>query len=71
MGAEDGYIYPKNEIFSLMERQNPNNERSISASNGMTNMNFKDWVEKINRNSEKADDEWSINLICNYYKIIL
>ena len=35
-----------------------NHERSISASLGMTNMKYEDWVEKVNRNSEKADDEW-------------
>ena len=35
-----------------------NYERSISASVGLTNMDYKDWVEKINRNSETADDEW-------------
>ncbi len=69
------YRLPRYEDFDILkeyvEENYSNNERSISASNGMTNMNFKDWVEKINRNSEKADDEWSINLICNYYKIIL
>ncbi len=35
-----------------------NQEKSISASLGLTNMKYKDWVEKVNRNSEKADDEW-------------
>ncbi len=35
-----------------------NHERSISASLGMTNMKYEDWVEKVNRNSEKTDDEW-------------
>ena len=35
-----------------------NNEKSISASLGLTNMNYQEWVDKINRNSEVADDEW-------------
>lgn len=35
-----------------------NQERSISASLGMTNMKYEEWVNKINRNSENADDEW-------------
>ena len=35
-----------------------NHERSISASLGLTNMKYSEWVNKINRNSEKADDEW-------------
>lgn len=35
-----------------------NYERSISASIGMTDMNFHDWVDKVNRNSEVADDNW-------------
>ena len=35
-----------------------NGEKGISASLGMTNMNYDIWVEKINRNSREADDEW-------------
>ncbi len=35
-----------------------NHEKSISASNGLTNMKYKEWVEKVNRNSKIADDEW-------------
>lgn len=35
-----------------------NHEKSISASLGMTNMKYEDWVNKVNRNSENADDEW-------------
>ena len=35
-----------------------NHERSISASVEMTNMKYEDWVNKVNRNSEIADDEW-------------
>lgn len=50
-------------LKEYVEEHYSNYERSISASNGMTNMNFKDWVKKINRNSEKADDEWGRYLI--------
>lgn len=35
-----------------------NHERSISASLGMTNMKYEEWVKKVNRNSVIADDEW-------------
>ncbi len=56
------YRLPKYEDINILkdyvEEHYSNYERSISASIGMTNMNFKEWVEKVNRNSEKADDEW-------------
>ena len=35
-----------------------NYEKSITASVFLTESNYYDWVEKINRNSEVADDEW-------------
>lgn len=35
-----------------------NYERSISASNNLTNMNYKEWVDKINRNVHTPDDDW-------------
>ena len=35
-----------------------NHEKGISASLGMTNMPFDEWVEKVNRNSTISDDEW-------------
>ena len=35
-----------------------NGEKGISASLGMTNMNYDEWVKKIKRNSREADDEW-------------
>jgi len=50
-------------LKEYVEEHYSNYERSISASNGMTNMNFKDWVDKINRNAEKADDEWGRYLL--------
>ena len=56
------YRLPKYEDIDILkeyvEEHYSNYERSISASNGMTNMNYKEWVEKIDRNTEKADDEW-------------
>lgn len=61
------YRLPRYEDFGILkeyvEEHYSNYERSISASNGMTNMNFKDWVDKVNRNSEKADDEWGRYLL--------
>ena len=35
-----------------------NHEKNISASVDMTNMKYEEWVEKVNRNSKVADDEW-------------
>ena len=35
-----------------------NYEKSISASNNLTNMNYKDWVDKVNRNTHTPDDDW-------------
>jgi predicted acetyltransferase len=35
-----------------------NYERSISASNELTSMNYKEWVDKINRNTNIPDDDW-------------
>jgi len=56
------YRLPKYEDIDILkeyvEEHYSNYERSISASNGMINMNYKEWVEKINRNTEKSDDEW-------------
>ena len=45
-------------LKEYVEEHYSNYERSISASIGMTNMNYNEWVEKVNRNSQTADDEW-------------
>lgn len=45
-------------LKEYVEEHYSNYERNISASNGMTNMNYNEWVEKVNRNFETADDEW-------------
>ena len=45
-------------LREYVEEHYSNYERSISASNGLTSMDYNKWVEKINRNSEKADDDW-------------
>lgn len=45
-------------LKEYVEEHYSNYERSISASVGLTEMNYKDWVNKVNRNSEIADDEW-------------
>lgn len=56
------YRLPKLEDYEILKEyvieHYSNHEGSISASLGMTNMKYEDWVEKVNRNSEKADDEW-------------
>ncbi|MBQ3408584.1 MAG: GNAT family N-acetyltransferase [Clostridia bacterium] len=56
------YRLPKLEDYKILKdyviEHYSNHERSISASLGMTNMKYEDWVEKVNRNSQKADDEW-------------
>lgn len=58
------YRLPVKEDYDILkeyvEEHYSNYERSISASLGMTNMNFEDWVAKINRNTTVADDEWGI-----------
>ncbi len=45
-------------LKEYVEEHYSNYERSISASLGMTNMNFEEWVKKVNRNAAVADDEW-------------
>ncbi len=56
------YRLPKYEDADMLkeyvEEHYSNYEGSISASVGMTDMNYKDWIEKVNRNTERADDEW-------------
>ena len=45
-------------LKDYVEEHYSNHERSISASLGMTNMEYNDWVSKVTRNCEIADDEW-------------
>ena len=45
-------------LRDYVEEHYSNYERSISASIGMTDMNYKEWVDKVNRNAHEADDEW-------------
>ena len=45
-------------LKDYVEEHYSNHERSISASFGMTNMEYNDWVSKVTRNCEIADDEW-------------
>ena len=56
------YRLPTLEDYSILkeyvEEHYSNQERQISSSLNMTNMNFQEWVEKINRNSKTAEDEW-------------
>ncbi len=48
----------KNILIDYVAEHYANGEKSISASNGLTTMEFTKWVNKINRNKEIADDEW-------------
>ncbi|MBE5960219.1 MAG: GNAT family N-acetyltransferase [Lachnospiraceae bacterium] len=50
-------------LIDYVKEHYSNYERSISASNGLTAMDFPIWVDKINRNSEIADDEWGKYLL--------
>lgn len=56
------YRLPTKDDYEILkeyvEEHYANGEKSISASLGLTSMNYDIWVEKINRNSYKADDEW-------------
>ena len=45
-------------LRDYVEEHYSNYERSIIASNGLTTMDYNKWVEKINRNSKEADDDW-------------
>ncbi len=45
-------------LKEYVEEHYANGERSISASLNLTNMNYNEWIDKINRNSEIADDAW-------------
>ncbi len=48
----------KDILMNYVEEHYANYQRDISASNGLTAMDFEEWVNKINRNSESADDDW-------------
>jgi predicted acetyltransferase len=56
-------INDKDNLKDYVEEHYSNYERSISASNGLTNMDYNKWVEKINRNSLEADDDWGKYLL--------
>lgn len=50
-----------------------NYEVCLSASVGLTNMDFNEWVNKMNRNSTQADDEWGkyyVYLVFDHDKLI-
>lgn len=56
------YRLPSKEDYQMLKEyvieHYSNHERSISASLGMTNMDYNEWVEKVNQSSEVACDEW-------------
>ena len=60
-------------LKEYVEEHYSNYERSISASVNLTNMNFKEWVDKVNKNSTTPDDEWGkyyLYLVFNDNKLI-
>ena len=51
------------EIIKLyIEEHYSHNEKSLSASNKLTSMNFEDWVNKIHNNACVPDKEWGKSL---------
>lgn len=51
------------EIIKLyIEEHYSHNEKSLSASNKLTSMNFEDWVNKIQNNACVPDKEWGKSL---------
>ena len=56
------YRLPTNDDYKILkeyvEEHYSNGEKGISASLGLTNVDYKEWVTKVNRNSTQADDEW-------------
>ena len=51
-------IKDKKMILEYIKDHYDNNERSISASNMLTSMQYEDWVEKIKSNKEIPDANW-------------
>ena len=51
------------EIIKLyIEEHYSHNEKSLSASNKLTSMNFEDWVKKIHNNVNIPDKDWGKSL---------
>ena len=49
-------------IKSYIEEHYSHNEKSLSASNKMTSMDFEDWVNKIHSNVNIPDEDWGKSL---------
>lgn len=49
-------------IKSYIEEHYSHNEKSLSASNKLTSMDFEDWVKKIHNNVNIPDKEWGKSL---------
>lgn len=49
-------------IKSYIEEHYAHNEKSLSASNKLTSMNFNDWVTKIHSNVNIPDKDWGKSL---------
>lgn len=48
----------KEEIISYIEDHYAHNEKSLSASNGLTSTKYEDWVQKIYKNVNVPDEVW-------------
>ena len=51
-------IEDKDEILSYIEEHYSHNEKNLSASVGLLNCVFEEWVEKINNNVNVTDEIW-------------
>lgn len=56
-------IEDKEILIDYVKEHYSNYERSITASNGLTSNNYVEWVNKINKNSSIADDDWGKYLL--------
>lgn len=56
-------ISDKSILQEYMQEHYANKEKSISASLGLSAMEYTDWVEKIQRNASVGDKEWGKSLL--------
>lgn len=51
-------IKDKDKVISYIEDHYAHNEKSLSASNGLTSFKYEDWVKKIHNNVTIPDEVW-------------
>lgn len=56
-------ISDKKMLHEYMQEHYDNGETSISASLGLADSNYSDWVEKMRDNASVGDDEWGKSLM--------